>query len=153
MGAKDTPFEDRKVTEGEKAGHNYLIRRVKNDNRIMFALIDTNFWKTQLHEGLRIGFGDKGCFSVFKVNNPNEHEFLAQNYRAEYPTETFGRGRKVEEWTLKPNAPDNHLLDTTCLAMVAASMEGVKFEHQVPAEPAVRRVARRTRLSERMQPR
>ena len=105
------------MSEGEKAGHNYQIRRVKTDSRIMYALVDTNYWRTQLHEGLRIGFGDKGCLSLFHVENDQQHEYLAQNYRAEFPTETFGRGRKVQEWRLKPHAPDNHLLDATSLAV------------------------------------
>jgi hypothetical protein len=40
---------------------------------------------------------------------------------------TAGRGREVNEWKLRPDRPDNHLLDCLVGCCVAASMLGVQL--------------------------
>ncbi len=37
------------------------------------------------------------------------------------------RNNEVDEWTLKPNRPNNHLFDTLVGALVAASIEGCRL--------------------------
>jgi hypothetical protein len=58
-------------------------------------------------------------------------------------------GRKIEEWRLKLNKPDNHYLDTLTMCTVGASMVGAKLaggtadpgqakaEPKKPKKPAV----------------
>ena len=46
---------------------------------------------------------------------------------AEYRVKTEGRGRKVDEWKMRPEASDNHWLDGIVGAAVAASMLGASI--------------------------
>ncbi len=38
--------------------------------------------------------------------------------------QTFGQGRAVEEWKVKPERPDNHLLDCVVGCSAGASLSG-----------------------------
>lgn len=87
------------------------------------TLIDTNSWKTLVYERLLVPMGDKSALTLFG-KKATEHRLLADHICAEFRVKTEGRGRRVEEWTLKPGH-DNHFFDALCYAAVAASMQGV----------------------------
>jgi hypothetical protein len=58
---------------------------------------------------------------------------------AEQPVQTFGQGRSVEEWKIKPDRPDNHLLDCVVGCTAAASLCGAILYGTVqPRKPRVR---------------
>ncbi len=52
---------------------------------------------------------------------------LAEQMHAEYRIRTEGRGRTVDEWRLRPDRPDNHLLDCLAGSAVAASVVGCEL--------------------------
>ena len=49
---------------------------------------------------------------------------FAEHLTAECRVKTEGRGRKVDEWKMRPEAHDNHWWDCTVGCAVAASMCG-----------------------------
>ena len=63
---------------------------------------------------------------------------------AEYRVKTEGRGRKVDEWKMRPDAHDNHWFDCMVGNAVAASMCGCVLagtdtvQARKPAKPKVK---------------
>jgi hypothetical protein len=77
--------------------------------------IDTNYWKSFVHERLATAMGDPGCLSIFGRKAVEHHR-----------VRTEGRGRTVDEWKLPVHKPDNHWLDCVVGCAAAASMQGVE---------------------------
>jgi len=74
---------------------------------------------------LRTPIGDPGCLAVYGKAGTT-HRMLAEHLTAEYGITTEGRGRTVEEWTLRPNR-DNEHFDNVVGCFAAASMMGVSL--------------------------
>ena len=91
---------------------------------VRHVIFDTNYWKTFCFARLAVAMGDRGCLSLFG-DNPQEHRLFAEHITAEYRIKTEGRGRKVDEWKLRPESSDNHWLDCLVGCAVAASIQGV----------------------------
>ena len=53
-----------------------------------------------------------------------DHLLFAEHLTAEYRVKTEGRGRRVDEWKMRPDAHDNHWWDCIVGSAVAASMSG-----------------------------
>jgi hypothetical protein len=60
-------------------------------------------------------------------NKASMHRLFAEQICAEYRIPVEGRGRKVDEWKLRPEAFDNHWWDGLVGCAVAASIEGVEI--------------------------
>ena len=106
--------------------------------------IDTNYWKSFVHQHLATATGDAGCLSIFG-RKAIQHRLFADHLTAEYRVRTEGRGRTVDEWKLPPHKPDNHWLDCVVRCAAAASMQGVE-RIGVAVQPQVER--KRLKLSE-----
>ncbi len=122
VGARSKPWDSLKQQKGERFGFGYRIPPTKRVRGARHVIVDTNRWKTFMAESFSVDPESPGCWQLFKAN-PARLRLLADNLSAEYPTETSGHGRKLFEWAKKPNR-DNHLLDSTLLAGVAAAMCG-----------------------------
>lgn len=122
-----------------------LGRAVPVKRATRHVVYDTNFWKSFMHARLATAMGDPGSLSLYG-HRAETHRMLAEHLTAEYRVETSGRGRTVDEWNLRADNLDNHLLDGVVGSMVAASMCGVKLGGVgVAAAPKKRR---RVSLSE-----
>ncbi len=106
--------------------------------------IDTNFWKTFVHERLATAVGDPGCLSILG-RKAVEHRLFAEHLTAEYRARTKGRGRTVNEWNLPAHKPDNHWFDCVVGWAAATSMQGAE---RVGAEREARAQAKRIKLPE-----
>jgi phage terminase large subunit GpA-like protein len=133
VGAGSMPWDQFKVKPGERLGHHWMIPSVSGKRAIRHVEIDVNYWKSFAHARLRTSHGDKGAWSLF--GKAEDHRMLGEHLTAEYRVRTEGRGRKVDEWKLKPGRPDNHFLDCLVGAAVAASMQGVQIT-QAAAKPS-----------------
>lgn len=139
VNAKNRPWEMMKRLKGERYGFGWKMPPGKRLRGARSVHIDTNRWKTFLAESFSVDDADPGAWQLFKAG-PSRHRMFADNLSAEYPVVTSGNGRKLYEWSKKPNR-DNHFLDALILAGVAASMEGATS----PAETlATRRKPRRS---------
>ena len=88
---------------------------------------------------------DKGNLSLFG-NNPLTHQLISEQFTSEYRVKTEGRGRKVDEWKLRPEAHDNHWLDGVVGCAVAASIEGAVLPGTQDSGPAPRQRVKRSAL-------
>ncbi len=126
VGASSKPFSDYRRQPGDRIGHNWMIPNVRGKRAIRHALFDANYWKSFIHARLSVAMGDRGCLSLYG-RDPNLHTLLAEHLTSEYRIKTEGRGRKVDEWKIRPEASDNHWLDGIVGAAVAASILGASL--------------------------
>jgi hypothetical protein len=128
---------------GERFGHHWYIPNVARSGEFTHVKIDTNYWKSFVHDCLKSAAGDRGSWTIF--GKQGEHKMLADHVaESETCVRTEAQGRVVYEWLAKPNHPDNHLFDCLVGCAAAASMLGVKATGQTAAQKQKQKV----RLSE-----
>lgn len=133
VGASSKPISEYRKQKGDWIGHEWMMPgRATGATR--HVLYDTNHWKTFLHDRLLSRMGDPGAMSLYDAK-PAWHKMISEHVTAEYRVRTSGRGRRLDEWKLRPGAPDNHLLDCLVGSCVAASMIGVQL--RVKSQEAV----------------
>jgi hypothetical protein len=141
VGAASMPMREYTKKPGDKVGLNWRMPNVQGRRAVRYAIYDTNFWKSFVHGRLSVAMGDRGCLSIFG-DRPDQHRMLADQLCSEYRVRTTGRGREVDEWKLRPERPDNHLLDCLVGCAVAASIQGVALAESGEAAPEkVKRVS------------
>jgi len=123
IGPAAKPFSEYKRKAGEQYGLHWRIPSVRKTRELPTVLIDTNFWKTFVHDRLAVAHGDPGSLSLYGTS-PETHRLLGEHLTAEFRTRTEGRGRVVDVWKARPGAFDNHWLDCLVGNAVAASMLG-----------------------------
>lgn len=140
VGASSKPWHEYAQRPGERLGHHWTIPSGGGTARVArHAVIDTNYWKSFVHERLAVAQGDPSCLSLWG-DGPHYHRLFAEHLTAEYPTRVSGRGRSLDEWKPSPAHPDNHWLDGVVGCCVAASILGVGMpEHR--AAPKRKRVS------------
>jgi phage terminase large subunit GpA-like protein len=140
--ASQKPISEYDRKRGDRIGHHWWVPSVKGRRSLRHVEIDTNFWKTFVHERLATAMSDRGCLSLWG-QKPARHRLLAEHLAAEHRVRTEGRGRTVDEWKLPPSRPDNHWLDCLVGCAAAASMEGVVLtvsQGDKPPEPTRERL-------------
>lgn len=125
IGARNNPMSEWPRHIGEIHGQQWVIRPPQK-GRPKLILFDTNFWKTFVAARLCQSAGETGELTLYG-DNPGTHRLFADHMTSEYRISTEGRGRKVEEWMLRPERPDNHWLDCLVGCAVAASSLGVSL--------------------------
>lgn len=142
--AANKPMSSYKRKPGERHGHNWYMPAVARTAEVRHVMIDTNYWKTFIHERLNLMPGDRGALTLY--GKSTQHGMIADHIGAsETTTRTEGQGRIVHEWKLKPARPDNHLFDCLVGSAVAASMCGIKAGDESFGE---QRARRKVKLSE-----
>lgn len=118
----ERPMSSWKPAQGEVAGHHWFRRVGKRAAR--FLLIDTNYWKTFIHNGLSLMPEEPHSISLFSAS-PHEHRLLADHLTAETLHKPKSEdGRTVDQWKNSQHA-DNHLFDCLVMNAVGASELGV----------------------------
>lgn len=120
------PFSEYRRQPGDRIGHNWMIPNTRGKRVIRHVLYDTNYWKSFIRSRLFTAMGDCGCLS-FWGRQSIRHMLIAEHCTCEYFTATAGRGRKVDEWKIKPARKDNHWFDCIVGAAVAANVSGVNL--------------------------
>ena len=125
-GAAIAPMSEYKKKRGDQIGNHWRIPGIKGKRTVRHMLIDTNYWKSMLHERISVMKGDPGCLYILgKESEKEKHRMLAEHLTGEHKVRVEAKGRKVDEWKPKPNQ-DNHFFDTSVLCAVGASMMGAK---------------------------
>ena len=145
IGASSKPMSEYKKAVGDRIGHNWRMPNVAGKRAIRHVLFDTNYWKTFIHSRFLVSMGDRGCLSLWG-REPEAHLLFAEHLTAEYRVKTEGRGRKVDEWKMRPENNDNHWLDGVVGCAVAASMCGAVLPGTDSQKPA--KAKTRLKLSE-----
>ncbi|TXH50107.1 MAG: hypothetical protein E6Q97_21070 [Desulfurellales bacterium] len=137
--ASQAAMKDWKPKPGERQGNNWVISTGGGARGIRHVTADVNAWKTLVNSRLAIPIGGRGAFTLFG-QKAHEHRLIAEHFTAEVRVRTEGRGRKVDEWKLRPDRPDNHWFDGLVGSAVAASIEGVVMPEWAPAAPERRKI-------------
>lgn len=124
IGASSKPMNEHRKQPGERIGQNWMMPTISKKRAVRHVVYDTNWWKSFVASRFLVTQGDKGSLSLYG-RKPERHLCIAEHICAEYRVQTEGRGRKVDEWKLRPDAHDNHWLDCIVGATVAASIQGV----------------------------
>lgn len=123
------PMAQWKAAAGEMNGDHWFRRTGKRGLR--YLTVDTNYWKTFVHDGLLLMPEERHSISLFNAP-PHVHRMLADHLTAESRQRPKSEdGRVVDIWTEKLGT-ENHLFDTVVGCAVAASELGIR---QLDAEP------------------
>lgn len=144
--AANRPISEYDRKRGDRIGHHWWIPNVRGRQALRHLEVDTNYWKTCIHERLGTAMGDRGCLSTFG-SEPGRHRLFAEHMTAEYAVATEGRGRRVEEWFSPAYHPDNHWFDCVVGCAALASMLGAIVPGMLEA-PGVPQPQKPIRLSE-----
>ncbi|MEM8738644.1 MAG: terminase gpA endonuclease subunit [Planctomycetota bacterium] len=136
--ARDTPFAERAKKDGIAAGHHWQLRKPQRRGK-RHVVIDTNRWKSLVHDRLRSPLGSPGAITLH-ADPAGRHKMLVDHLTAERPTQTAANGRSLQIWEAISNR-DNDWLDCLVGCAVAASTLGVGagLSQDAPPAPAARR--------------
>ena len=107
---------------------------------LRLILIETNYWKSFLHQRLKAGLGSVGCCSLYHAA-PSDHAMLADHLTSERPAfivDKTGQREKIQ-WSEPPMAK-NHLFDCLVGCCVGAAMRGAVL---AGSEPPTKRAERK----------
>lgn len=123
IGAASRAMTEWEVKPHEKPGFHVVVTTDpgKRSNRLL--KFDSFFWKTFLCS--RIKALGPGALSVFG-DRPDQHQMLADHFKAEFCEKTFGRGRVVWHWKEFPGQ-DNHFLDAVVGCYAAGALQGCRL--------------------------
>ncbi len=127
IGAGAAPMATWAPKPGERRGEHWLIRPTTESGRGRLALFDSNFWKSFVAQRLQTPLGGLGALTLWGTD-PKLHQLFADHLTSEYRIQTEGRGRRVDEWKIKPERRDNHLFDGLVGCAVVASTLGLKWD-------------------------
>ena len=123
IGASSKPMGEYKKAVGDRVGMNWRMPNVRGKRAVRHVVYDTNFWKSFVATRLLTATGDRGALTLWG-RSAEDHLLFAEHLTAEYRVKTEGRGRRVDEWKMRPDAHDNHWWDCIVGSAVAASMSG-----------------------------
>jgi len=116
-----------------RQGIHWVVR--KPDARFLRAvLVDSNYWKSQVYDSLRVPLTHPIALRWYQEGQ-SYHQMLADHCCSERAVRVESRGRKIDEWDLKPSRPDNHLWDCVVGNTVAGSICGLRRKGQVVLRP------------------
>lgn len=153
IGAGNTPIDQWSRKDGEIVGPSWRIG-AGHGNRTRRLIYDTNFWKSFVAERLQTPAGSPGSLYL-PGSRAADHQLLADHLTAEQCVTTYGRGRSVQEWRVRPDRRENHWGDCLVLCAVGASVTGLRWSAANAAKPdgeseASGRANRTFRFSERV---
>ena len=125
VGAASKPFSEYAFKKGDKAGLHWRIPNEVARKRVKKISIDTNFWKTFVFSRLKTAKGDPGRLAI--DGEAKEHKLLLEHLTAESCVAVEAKGKRVDEWKMKPSR-DNHWLDCLVGCAVGASVQGAKLQ-------------------------
>ena len=127
IGASSKPMSEYKKAVGDRVGHNWRMPNIRGKRAVRHVVFDTNYWKSFVASRLLESMGDRGSLSLWGRSS-EAHMLFAEHLTAEYRVKTEGRGRRVEEWKMRPEGAGNHWWDGLVGCAVAASMTGCVLE-------------------------
>lgn len=133
-----------KKKAGERWGEQWKIKLGRS--KVRSVRYDTNYWKTVLYSRLAVPTGDAGALTIYE-GTQTHHRMLAEQVTAEYCVRTEGRGRVVDQWSIRPHKSDNHFLDCLVGCALGASILGVRREGDAVQAAARQFVRKRKKMS------
>lgn len=126
--AKSTRYNHpRSVTKATRyVGEEYHLKWLE-ESLVLRADLNADFWKTWIHERLRVAPDRPGAMKIFRSPAKNEHLKFSQHMTAERPVKEWVDGKGVvERWIQESRS--NHWLDCVAYAAAAGHYVGVRLE-------------------------
>lgn len=152
------PFHSRANKPGERSAEHCRMTPIVGKARGRHLVIDTNYWKTQVHRFLATPSGDRASLAIYgrrradgQAASITEHRLLAEHLTAETHTLVVGPYGPVDVW--EEHGADNHWFDCLVGCAVQAAWLGCstlrdESGRSVAARPvATRKVKRPWRRS------
>ena len=121
--AANKPISEYQREPGDRIGH-FWVEKVTKGRSYKTVFIDTNYWKTEVHNSFAIGVGDRTSLSLWG-RIPERHRMFSEHLNAENVVLVKSGERELYEWQAIPGA-DNHLFDCIVGAMAGASTLGIQ---------------------------
>lgn len=143
--ATKRPFRDYKKKPGDAVGWHWRATKPEPGG-LRSVEIDTNHFKSTLHQQLFVSLGRAGCFSLYG-DKSTDHKLISDHLTAETPkiVESKSDDRTVVEWYAKPGR-DNEGLDCLVGCFVGAATLGAELPGA--EEPAKRTHRLQLKLSD-----
>lgn len=125
------PFSEYRKGPGDQMGWCWRID-ARPQGKGTFVAIDVNSWKTAMVNSFLAPPGSAMSMHVFG-SKIWDHPLWVQHMLAEYRTPTFGQGRRVEVWKMRPGETENHFFDGLIGCSVAASILGLQWSSAAAA--------------------
>jgi len=119
FGPAKKPFPEYRAEPGVILGRHWRRCVTKAVNMLTLEM-DVNRWKSFTRDRIATALGDPASWSMFGTD-PREHQLLADQLAAQFPTEVSGPWGKMEQWASPPGKPDDHWFDNLVDALCAAS--------------------------------
>jgi hypothetical protein len=123
IAATSKPISEWPLKLGDRAGNNWRIRAATGQYLSQLVIFDANYWKTTFAERISSA-NTTNSLNIYNETNAFHQAFFS-HLMAEIPIRVTSRTREAIEWRVKPTNPENHWLDSSVLAMVAASISGI----------------------------
>lgn len=138
VGGANKPWSETARKKGERQGLHWRIPASRGPRAVRHVLIDTNFWKSCIHQRYATPVGDRGSLSLWGRSG-SVHRLFAEHQTAEYrvrveargrvginQTQADPHGRAVLALPLAPEAVGGQLIQTLDkLAFKSAGLAGV----------------------------
>lgn len=119
---------------GERVGYHWRLT-VPEAGRVRMVQFDPDAWKSKAHELLTTPPGGLVALTLFGQERKVDHEMIAAHLAAEYSEPITLRGTTFDKWQVRPDRPDNHLLDCLVGSAVAAAVDGLEWSATGKPEP------------------
>ncbi|MBN2584988.1 MAG: phage terminase large subunit family protein [Planctomycetes bacterium] len=131
VGGANKPWSETARKKGERQGLHWRIPASRGPRAVRHVLIDTNFWKSCIHQRFATPVGDRGSLSLWGRSG-SVHRLFAEHMTAEYRVRVEARGRVVDEWKARVGKPDNHWFDGMVGCATAAAILGAVLLERLP---------------------
>lgn len=131
-GRGSSPFHLGKQSPTRRIGDHWFTARQESDAGIVLHGFDADHWKKFVHQRFLTptlddsGHYRRGGLSLWQSKQSHRHAKYARQIEAEIWVEEFEQGKGMKAYWER-NHKDNHYLDATAMACVAASMCGVRI--------------------------
>lgn len=115
-----------KPRPGERTGYHWRLT-MGEESRVRCVQFDPDMWKSFLFGALTTPPGGQNGIYLFG-KSASDHEMIGHHLAAEYSTPATIRGKTFDKWTVRPERPDNHLLDCLVGAAVAVNVQGLQWQ-------------------------
>ena len=141
IGPHKKPMNEYSKGPGDRMGWNWRVD-AKPGGYGQFISFDANAWKSAVADAILDPPGSASSFHFFG-KRIYEHPLLTTHLLAEHRTPTWGLGRRVEVWTMRPGETENHWFDGLVGCAVGASYLGIQYSAATSAgmpevEPAAK---------------
>lgn len=129
--ATETPMNAQRKGKSEKKRGDHWVERQSPRTKCRYLAYDVGYWKTKLHEGLKLPIGTSESVSLFQTENERVHDMTADHCNAESVAwTTASKANDVTtgcyKWTAQPSK-DNHIFDNLVGCLMLLSYEGASF--------------------------